>query len=160
MKYMNNIQNAMKLAEALNERSDVRDRISRLSNRLQNNSKVAQGTEPLEDPKRMLEDLNVLVSRYEELTVLINTANASTKASDGRTLVSLIAKRDSLLMKVETINDLIDSVTTKDHFISKDAPQMVPTVDVRSLRRESDMLSKEARETDALIQATNWTTEV
>lgn len=150
----------MKLAEALMERSDLKARIQQLSSRLNRNSRVFEGDEPHEDPKKMLKDLNVMIARYEELVCMINTANATTVAPNGETLARLIARRDSLMMKEKAIKDLIDSATEQDYDYSNDKPKHVPTVDVRSLRREADALAKTIRETDAMIQSTNWSTEL
>lgn len=151
----------MKLAEALMERAELRNRLSELSSRLAKNARVNEGEEPFEDPKRLLEDLNTAVSRYEELIFLINTANATTVASNGETIARLIARRDTLISKTNVINSLIDAATADDRmYRTPDSPKRVATVDVRSLRREADMYAKQAREADVLIQATNWTTEV
>jgi hypothetical protein len=54
----------MKLAEALAERAAIKTKLSTLSTRLQANSKVYEGEDPVEDPKRMLEELNILTDRY------------------------------------------------------------------------------------------------
>ena len=150
----------MKLAEALMERAQLREQMSRLSERLDRNSRVYEGEEPAEDPTRMLTELNTIVPRYEELVSAINTANANTVASNGETLARLIARRDALIAKAGILNGLIDSATQNEGYRAQNEPRRVPSVDVRSLRRESDGLSKEAREIDALIQATNWSTDI
>ncbi len=150
----------MKLAEALMERAELRNRISAISSRLNANSKVYEGEEPAEDPKRMLEELDTVIPRYAELIARINTANANTVASDGHTLAELMASRDALIAKAKVLNGLIDAAMETNHYRTPDMPKRVSTVDVRSLRRESDAASKEAREKDALIQATNWITEI
>jgi hypothetical protein len=151
---------SMKLAEALMERSDLKARISQLSDRLSRSALVFEGEEPPEDPKRMLEDLNIMTARYEELIFKINTANAVTKTSTGETLARLIARRDSLMNKESIIRRLIDSSIPDRDDRRPDLPKVIPTVDVRSLRKEADSLAKTIRETDAIIQATNWTTEI
>ena len=150
----------MKLAEALMERSDLKSRIMQLSSRLNRNSRVFEGDEPHEDPKKMLKDLNVMIARYEELVFMINTANATTVTSTGETLARLIARRDALMDKEKVIKALIDHATENDYDYNSDRPKRVPTVDVRSLRREADALAKTIRETDAVIQSTNWSTEL
>jgi hypothetical protein len=143
------------------ERADLKARIAQLSDRLNSNSKVYEGEEPLEDPKKMLKDLNVMTDRYEELVWKINTANATTVAENGETLARLIARRDALMDKERIIKSLIDSTKTDlyEHR-TKDMAVKVVTVDVRSLRREADGLAKTIRETDAIIQSTNWNTTI
>ena len=150
----------MKLAEALMERAELRKRISTLSTRLADNAQVYEGEEPHEDPKRMLEELDITIPKYAELVARINIVNASTVASDGHTLAELIATRDALIAKADVLNKLIESATESQYGYRNDMPKLVPSVDIRSLRRESDAVSKEAREKDVLIQATNWITEI
>ncbi len=150
----------MKLAEALAERSAIRSKISTLSNRLQANCKVYEGEEPVEDPKRLLEELNVLTERYEELVHSINTANAVTKASNGETLAVLLARREALTNKVSVLNSMLSSTDPERGYRNKDQLREVIIVDVSSLRKEADDLSKIIRETDALIQAANWNTDI
>ena len=150
----------MKLAEALAERSAIRSKISTLSNRLQSNCKVYEGEEPVEDPKRLLEELNVLTERYETLVHSINTANAVTKASNGESLSVLLARREALTNKVAVLNSMLSSTDPERGYRNKDQLREVVIVDVPSLRKEADDLSKIIRETDSLIQAANWNTEI
>ena len=151
----------MKLAEALAERAAIRKKIDALSSRLEKNSKVFEGEEPVEDPKRLLEELNILTSRHEELIFRINTANAVTVASNGETLARLLARRDTLADKVDVLNALLRS-TEKERPIyrNKDSLKEIITVDVRSVREEADALAKSVREIDTMIQETNWNTNI
>ena len=48
----------MKLAEALQERSDINKRISELRRRLENCLLVQEGEEPAEDPMDLLNELD------------------------------------------------------------------------------------------------------
>ena len=150
----------MKLAEALAERSAIRSKISTLTTRLQTNCKVYEGEDPVEDPKRLLEELNVLTKRYEELVEKINIANAVTKASNGETLAALLARREALTNKVAALNSMLSSTDPERGYRNKDQLREVVIVDVPSLRKEADDLSKIIRETDALIQAANWNTDI
>ena len=151
----------MKLAEVLAERSAIRKKIDALSSRLEKNSKVFEGEEPVEDPKRLLEELNILTSRHEELIFRINTANAVTVASNGETLARLLARRDTLADKVDVLNALLRS-TEKERPIyrNKDSLKEIITVDVRSVREEADALAKSVREIDTMIQEANWNTNI
>ena len=151
----------MKLAEALAERAAIRKKIDALSSRLEKNSRVFEGEEPVEDPKRLLEELNILTSRHEELIFRINTANAVTVASNGETLARLLARRDTLADKVDVLNALLRS-TEKERPIyrNKDSLKEIITVDVRSVREEADALAKSVREIDTMIQEVNWNTNI
>ncbi|MBO4552092.1 MAG: DIP1984 family protein [Candidatus Methanomethylophilaceae archaeon] len=151
----------MKLAEALAERSAIRKKIDALSSRLEKNSKVFEGEEPVEDPKRLLEELNILTSRHEELIFRINTANAVTAASNGETLARLLARRDTLADKVGVLNALLRSTEKERPFYrNKDSLKEIVTVDVRSVREEADALAKSVREIDTMIQEANWSTNI
>lgn len=150
-----------KLAEALAERSAIRKRLDVLATRMEKNSKVFEDETPIEDPKRLLEELNVLTARYSELISMINTANSKTVASNGETLTVLLARRDSMKIKAELLNRMLRSTDKEPYFHrSKDQPKEKVTIDVPSLRKEADELSKMARKTDALIQEANWNTEI
>ena len=151
----------MKLAEALAERAAVRKRLDILATRMENNTKVYEDETPVEDPKELLGELDALTTRYDELIFMINTANSKTVASNGETLVRLLARRDTMKIKVELLHRMLRS-TDKESFFhrSRDQPKEVVTIDVSSLRKEADELSRMARETDALIQEANWSTEI
>lgn len=58
----------MKLAEALNNRADLKKRLFQLKERLLRNSKVQEGEEPSENPEDLLIEVN---SCLEELELLI-----------------------------------------------------------------------------------------
>ena len=153
----------MKLAEALAERAAMKTKMAMLSERLQNNAVVYEDEKPREDPKRLLEELNILTGRYEELVCAINTANTVTKASNGETLVRLLARRDALTNKVSVLNAVMNSADSdmkRSYRPKKDDLAEVVTIDIPSLRKEADDLAKTVRETDALIQAANWNTEI
>ena len=150
-----------KLAEALAERAAIRKKLDVLASRMEMNSKVYEDEKPVEDPKRLLEELNVLTARYDELISMINTANSNTVASNGETLTKLLARRDTLKIKAELLNRLLRSTDKEPYFHrNKDQPKEIVTIDVPSLRKEADDLSKMARKTDALIQEANWNTEI
>ena len=62
----------MKLAEALQERSDINKRISELRRRLENCLLVQEGEEPAEDPMDLLNELDSSTERLETLVASIN----------------------------------------------------------------------------------------
>lgn len=68
----------MKLATALAERSDIQNRINTISVRLDNNAKVQEGDVPAEDPKALMEELDRLIVRLEDLVARINLTNSGT----------------------------------------------------------------------------------
>lgn len=149
----------MKLAEALNERADIQRRIAQLKARLLNNSKVQEGEKPAEDPKDLLDELNFCVQRLEELIARINKTNC--EAKDGSvSITELIAHRDVLAQKLGIYRDFLNSASSVVNRITKTEIKIQPSVDVRALQKQIDMMSKAYRETDTKIQELNWTTEL
>lgn len=53
----------MKLAEALQERSDLTRRIQQLQSRLNNNATVQEGEKPAEEPQTLLCELDASIDR-------------------------------------------------------------------------------------------------
>ncbi len=149
----------MKLAEALNERADIQRRIAQLKARLLNNSKVQEGEKPAEDPNDLLDELNFCVQRLEELIARINKTNC--EAKDGSvSITELIAHRDVLAQKLGIYRDFLNSASSVVNRITKTEIKIQPSVDVRALQKQIDMMSKAYRETDTKIQELNWTTEL
>ncbi len=149
----------MKLATALSERADLQRRISELSVRLNNNSKVQEGEQPSEDPKELLRELDQDFQRLEELIAKINHTNNETK-QNGASLTDLLAKRDCLKQRVSIMRSFLDNASEKVNRYSKAEIKILSTVSVSKLQSEVDALSKKLRETDEQIQGLNWTTEL
>ena len=98
----------MKLATALAERSDIQNRINTISVRLDNNAKVQEGDVPAEDPKALMEELDRLIVRLEDLVARINLTNSGT-VYEGKTITELLAHRDCLKKKVRVLRDFLDT---------------------------------------------------
>lgn len=111
-----------KLAPALSERTDIQNRISELSVRLNNNAKVQDGDKPAEDPIVLIEELDRLLIRLEELMARINLTNSKT-VSEGKTITEILAKRACLKKKIEFMRNFLNitsnkvSRMTKPHFL-------------------------------------------
>lgn len=149
----------MKLATALSERADLQRRIAELGIRLNNNAKVQEGEKPAEEPKVLLEELNRDFVRLEELVARINHTNNVTEF-EGRTLTDYIARRDCLKQKISIMRSFLDRSSEKVARYSKTEIKIMSTIEVAEIQKEVDMLSKELRETDEIIQELNWTTEL
>ena len=112
----------MKLAEALQERADLSNKIDQLRYRLCNNVTVQEGEQPAENPEELLFELNTTISRLEYLVAHINLTNCTIKA-DGKTLTEIIAEKDSLVKKhsifkevVETASNISNRATRSESF--------------------------------------------
>ena len=78
----------MKLAEALQERSDLSQRIAQLRSRLSMNATVQEGEKTAEDPLALLTELNLCIDQQEQLIAQINLVNSRTMVN-GLTLTEV-----------------------------------------------------------------------
>lgn len=149
----------MKLAEALQERADLNRRIEQLRARLLNNALVQEGESTAESPEELLKELDGCISRLEELIAKINLTNCRTTV-DGRSLTELIAQKDTLAVKIASYRDLIDFASRIAQRATRSEIKIMSAVDVKSLQKKVDEMSKRLRLIDNTIQQTNWTTEL
>lgn len=150
----------MKLAEALMERADLQKRLAQVKNRLSMNAKVQEGETPAEDPAALLKELDGIIIQLERLITRINKTNADTAVADGETLSTLLARRDCLRMKVETLRDFLNAASATVMRGTRSEVVVRSTVSVAELQRKLDELSRALRELDMQIQSLNWTTEL
>ncbi len=149
----------MKLAEALQVRKDLQIKVDRLRFRITNNCTVQEGEEPSEKPKELLEELDRSCAELEDIISKINITNAVVKIGE-LTLTELISKRQILNKKISILRSAIDSASEIADRVYKTDIKILPTISVKDTQKEVDRLSKELRETDLLIQESNWTTEL
>lgn len=147
----------MKLAEALQERSDLSLHIEQLRSRLSDNATVQEGERPAEDPNALLAELNDCITKLEHLIAQINLANSHTKVGE-LTLTDLLAKRDSLNLRIEAYHQLISNASRLAQRATRTEIKILSAVNVPELQKEADALSKELRKVDNTIQETNWLT--
>ena len=103
----------MKLAEALSIRKDLQKRIQQLGQRIQNNVKVQEGDEPSEHPTELMKELDSCLVQLESLIWRINATNMSTRNSDGRTLTEMMAQKDVLTMRINTLRSAFETASRK-----------------------------------------------
>lgn len=149
----------MKLAEALQERADLRRVIGQLEVRIVNNARIAEGTTPTEDPAELIRTLDGAMDRLAALITAINGTNSVTVV-DGRSLTEWIAQRDTLKEKIEIYRRLVNEASEVTRRMTHSEIRIVPAVDVPTLNRQTDKMAKELRLMDNRIQAANWTTEL
>ena len=149
----------MKLAEALQERADLRRVIGQLEARIVNNARIAEGTTPTEDPVELIRTLDGAMDRLAALITAINGTNSVTVV-DGRSLTEWIAQRDTLKEKIEIYRRLVNEASEVTRRMTHSEIRIVPAVDVPTLNRQTDKMAKELRLMDNRIQAANWTTEL
>ena len=149
----------MKLAEALILRADLQKRIEQLRIRLNNNAKVQENDTPTENPVTLISELNSCIDELTSLIKKINKTNC-TATSNGITLVDLIAERDTLTLKANIMRTFLQQASQKVELYSSKEIKILSTVDVPSLQKEVDNLSKKIRETDTALQQANWLTDL
>ena len=149
----------MKLATALAERSDIQNRINTISVRLDNNAKVQEGDVPAEDPKALMEELDRLIVRLEDLVARINLTNSGT-VYECKTITEFLAHRDCLKKKVRVLRDFLNTASDRVTRMTRTEIKIVSTVPVTEIQKTVDGLSKELRNVDEKIQELNWTTEL
>ena len=149
----------MKLAEALQERSDLNRKLDELRDRLSNNVIVQEGETPPEDPNELLTQFDAAAARLEELMARINMTNAAT-ADGGETVTALIARKDALNQQVRTYRSVVNWASQTGHRARGTEIKVISAVDVRALQKKTDSLAQELRRIDNRIQELNWKTEL
>ncbi|NLT08839.1 MAG: DIP1984 family protein [Ruminococcus sp.] len=149
----------MKLAEALQERADLNRRIEQLRDRLCINAIVQENEKPAEEPKTLLKELDVSIEKLQELMERINRTNCLTE-SEGSSLTKLIARRDSLSLRISVYKDMVREASQTGRRARQSEIKILSTVDVRKMQTKIDNMSKELRIVDNTIQSLNWSTEL
>ena len=125
----------MKLAEALQERSDLNCNIIQLKNRLINNSIVQENEKTAEDPNELLAELDDNINRLRILIERINQTNSVT-VSDGKTITSLIAERDSLKLKISVYRELVNNASQTGMRARMSEIKILSAVDVKEIQKK------------------------
>lgn len=149
----------MKLAEALNLRADLQKRIANLRERLIKNAKVQEGDTPSEEPNMLLNELNDNIIELENIIKSINKTNSSTYIGN-ESISDIIAKRDTLGLKLSILRSFISESANKIERYSNKEIKILSTVNVAEKQKEIDRLSKEYRLIDTKLQGLNWTTDI
>ena len=149
----------MKLAEALQLRSDLQKRIYQLQERLNQNATVQEGEKPAEDPVALLHELDDCIAQLEELMERINRTNSQTVTVEG-TLTALLAKRDCLKIKVEAYREFLRQASGLSRRATRSEIKILSTISVQDYQKQVDQMSARIRQVDGAIQAANWTTEL
>jgi len=149
----------MKLAEALQERADLKRNITSLRERLERVVLVQEGEKPVEEPRELLRSLDESVSRMEYLMAAINHTNDQTEAG-GMTLTQLIAKKDALSLKLAAYKQLVREAGYNTSRARGTEIKVLAVIKASEIQKQVDRMSKEIRELDNLLQATNWTKDL
>lgn len=149
----------MKLAEALQERADLNRNIEQLKSRLSINAITQENEAPAEDPTTLLKELDSSIKRLCELICKINITNCHI-TKDGKSITELIAERDTISVRINAYRQLVNSASQTGMRARAKEIKIVSTVDVKSMQKKIDAMSKELRQIDNAIQELNWTSEL
>ncbi len=75
-------------------------------------------------------------------------------------LGDLVVDRDTRIMEVTALNNLIDQASQVSNRYSRSEILVLPSINVKETQKKVDQLAKDIRELDNLIQATNWNTDL
>lgn len=150
----------MKLAEALIVRADCQKRIEQLKQRLLRNARVQEGETPPENPQALIAELEATVNELTDLIKRINKTNSLTNLQDTITISDALAQRDTLLLKRNVYNAVVEEASFRQDRYSSSEIKLFSTVNVADLQTQVDQLSRDCRELDTKIQQANWNTEL
>ncbi len=149
----------MKLAEALQERADINRNIEQLKNRLNNNALVQEGEKTAEEPEKLKQELDSSIARLSYLISHINLTNCSTRI-DGHTLTELIAKKDTLSLKIRVYKEIAYTGSQTSYRARNTEIKIKPAIVVTDWQSEIDAMAKELRLLDNKLQESNWNTDL
>lgn len=149
----------MKLAEALQLRADLQNRMEQLTGRLCQNATVQEGERPAEEPAALLAEYEACAGELENLVARINRTNSETRTERG-TLTELLARRDCLKLRARTYQNFLAAASSLTHRGMRTEIRILSAVPVPEYRKKADALARELRETDSAIQSANWVTEL
>ena len=150
----------MKLAEALSIRKDLQKRIQQLEQRIKSNVKVQEDDEPLEDPNELMKELNSCLVQLEELIGRINLTNINTKNAEGLSITQLMAKKDTLTLRIGILRNIYSESTNLFNRYSPSEIRQECVIDVKQLSKQIDDYSGRLRKLDMEIQGLNFLTEL
>jgi ferritin-like metal-binding protein YciE len=146
----------MKIAEALINRADLQKKISQIKIRLSNNSKIQEGEKPTEEPKTLIQELDICLVQLEELIVSINKANINNIVEDKKSIMDLIAAKEVLKLNISIKREFFNSASQLVQNYSKTEIKVYSTIDVVKVQKELDSLSQQLRKLEIKIQESNW----
>jgi hypothetical protein len=156
----NKREKTMKLAEALINRKDLEVTIVGLQQRMKENVRVQEGTEPFEKVEVTAVEVKKVLAELEKLVLKINRTNNATKTDDEMSLNELIAKRDMIKSRHKVFDEAYKEACIKDRWSGRGDIKYILKVDVKMLLNEIAEAAKEYRALDTKIQNINWATEL
>ncbi len=149
----------MKLAEALQERSDLNNKIDELRNRISVSCLVQEGEQPIENPNELVAELDSAIQRLNYLMAKINRTNNLTVV-DGQTLTEIIAEKDSLTVQHSAYKHIIAVASRQTDRARGSEIKIVSCLNIAELQKKLDSVCKRIRILDNKLQQSNWTNDL
>ncbi len=155
----------MKLAEALIQRGDLQKRIEQMHQRLKRSARTQEDESAPEEPKALLAELSELIKEFGQLVSKINQSNSQASFEhNGKqlTITEALAERDAIMRHRQILENVIETAMGMDgnnRYLYAQIKSF-SNINVPEVQAEIDRLSRDYRELDTQIQATNWTTDL
>ena len=154
----------MNILEALDFKKDLRNRIENLRKRYVNSVTVKKGYKPLEDPQKIMVELENCFSQLNDICCRISAANTTTRNSKGQTLKQLMIEMSIVEQRKECLNRAFEEVLYGDAEIysygCKCQSDYDITIDFESLKKDIDNQEIKLRKLNSEIQQLDLTTEI
>lgn len=155
----------MKLAEALLKVRAMKTDLNSLHSRIVKNIVVQEGEKPQENAEKLIDEFLEISGELSRLTRKIQKANSKNKVLDendkptDETLQEALSRKESLIEIADKLREFASDAVPNIRYSNSEI-KTLPTVNVPKLIKKADIISKEARELDLLIQKTNWNIEI
>lgn len=150
----------MKLAQALIERKAIKTKMEEIKKRIYQNARIQEGDISIEEPLKLLDELDSEVQEYSAIICRINETNNATKIDKNLSMMEAIIQKDMLHLKYLVYQNLADKAVAKGDRYSRREIKYLPNIDIETIRKKINKVSKEYRELDMKIQECNWNTEL
>lgn len=151
----------MKLAEALQRRADLREKIDTVGDRMKANVLVQEGTEADFDVKQLAEEYQGLMEEWVALVGRIGRTNHTAKDEEtGKTLADLLVEREAAKMEKAAYDGIVAVYSEKSWRARGAELKIISTFKAKDAQKMSDDAAKRFRELDNKIQMLNWCTDL
>lgn len=154
----------MKIAEALQERAALEEKIRHVTGRAHGSARFAEGEEPSEDAAELIAEVRQYITQRSRLVSRINHTNAQAEVTPGVTITGAIAERERLSAEIKLLRNIAtEAVPGRDPYgRGRRRTELAEktSLPVKELYAEADRLSAQHRELDVKIQQANWSTEL
>ena len=113
-----------------------------------------------QNPNDLMKELHCCLIQLEEIIGRINLTNINTKNAEGLSITQMIAKKDTLTMRIGILRNIYKEATS---ILSRYSPTEIRqecVIDVKQLSTRIDDYSARLRKLDMEIQGLNFLTEL